>query len=136
LLEPDSKTFYFADPWAMEISAYGGTSRPVRLSEADLRRLRQTPARDRRSDGATVVLRVPGAPLCSVKPLHAGPNRARREAYAQCRSVIFGGELDIIYHHHRPDHLPGLPNGPPPGGSLFAIYDLGIKGLPEPRFAG
>ena len=51
---------------------------------------------------------------------------------------FFGGpNLDIIYFTTIGQiHLPGLPNDPPPGGSLFAIYDLGIKGLPEPRFAG
>lgn len=51
-------------------------------------------------------------------------------------SVVFGGP--------RPDILfvtsmakPPLPRFPGDGalrGSLFAIYDLGITGLPEPRF--
>ena len=51
-------------------------------------------------------------------------------------SVMFGGpKLDILFVTSMAK--PPLPRFPGDGllrGSLFAIYDLGIKGLPEPRF--
>ena len=52
-------------------------------------------------------------------------------------SVMFGGpNLDILYVTSMAK--PPLPRFPGDGrlrGSLFAIYGLGIKGIPEPRFA-
>ena len=51
-------------------------------------------------------------------------------------SVMFGGpNLDILFVTSMAK--PPLPRFPGDGvlrGSLFAIYDLGIKGVPEPRF--
>jgi len=53
-------------------------------------------------------------------------------------SVMFGGpDLDILYVTSMAK--PPLPRFPADGvlrGSLFAIYDLGIRGVPELRFAG
>ena len=53
-------------------------------------------------------------------------------------SVMFGGpDLDVLYVTSMAK--PPLPRFPGDGvlrGSLFAIYDLGIHGVPEPRFAG
>jgi L-arabinonolactonase len=50
--------------------------------------------------------------------------------------VMFGGpNLDILFITSMAK--PPLPRFPGDGrqrGSLFAIYDLGIRGLPEPRF--
>src|SRR5215831_5187954 len=51
-------------------------------------------------------------------------------------SVMFGGpNLDVLYVTSMAK--PPLPRFPGDGvqrGSLFAIYDLGIRGVPEPRF--
>ena len=53
-------------------------------------------------------------------------------------SVMFGGpNLDIFFVTSMAK--PPLPRFPGDGqlrGSLFAIYDLGMRGVPEPRFAG
>ena len=53
-------------------------------------------------------------------------------------SVMFGGpDLDILYVTSMAK--PPLPRFPGDGvlrGSLFAVYDLGVRGVPEPRFAG
>ena len=53
-------------------------------------------------------------------------------------SVMFGGpNLDIIYVTSMAK--PPLPRFPADGvlrGSVFTITGLGIRGLPEPRFAG
>lgn len=51
-------------------------------------------------------------------------------------SVMFGGpNLDILYvtSMARPP-LPRFPGDGVQRGSLFAIHDLGIRGVPEPRF--
>jgi len=52
--------------------------------------------------------------------------------------VMFGGpNLDVLYVTSMAK--PPLPRFPGDGvqrGSLFAIYDLAIRGVPEPRFAG
>jgi sugar lactone lactonase YvrE len=53
-------------------------------------------------------------------------------------SVMFGGpNLDILYVTSMAK--PPLPRFPGDGrlrGSLFAIHDLGVRGVAEPRFAG
>jgi L-arabinonolactonase len=142
---PDSKTFYFADSWAMEISAYDwdeatGTPSRKRTFVAFDKRQRETGV----PDGATVDAEgcLWSAAVFSGELRRFTPDgkleRAVQLPVRNVTSVIFGGpNLDIIYFTTIGQiHLPGLPNDPPPGGSLFAIYDLGIKGLPEPRFAG
>jgi L-arabinonolactonase len=51
-------------------------------------------------------------------------------------SVSFGGpKLDILFvtSMAKPP-LPRFPGDGPLRGSLFAIHDLGVTGLPEPRF--
>jgi L-arabinonolactonase len=51
-------------------------------------------------------------------------------------SVMFGGpNLDILFvtSMAKPP-LPRFPGDGPMRGSLFAIHDLGVRGLPEPRF--
>lgn len=51
-------------------------------------------------------------------------------------SVMFGGDnLDVLYATSIGMKTLGMEPGPD-GGSLFAIKGLGVKGKPEPRFAG
>jgi sugar lactone lactonase YvrE len=142
---PDDKTFYFADSWSMEISAYdwdeetGTPSRKRTFVQFD-KGQRETGV----PDGATVDAEgcVWSAAVFSGELRRYTPDgeleRAVTLPVRNVTSLIFGGpDLDIVYFTSIGQiHLPGLPNDGPPGGSLFAIYDLGIKGLPEPRFAG
>jgi L-arabinonolactonase len=52
-------------------------------------------------------------------------------------SVMFGGrDLDILYVTSISQTLSGKPSRDPAAGGLFAIHDLGVRGLPESRFAG
>jgi L-arabinonolactonase len=142
---PDDKTFYFADSWSMEISAYdwdaksGTPSRKRTFAAFDKsRRENGVP------DGATVDSEgyVWSAAVFSGELRRFAPNGKLERAVSlpvkNVTSLIFGGpNLDIIYFTSIGQiHLPGLPNDGPSGGSLFAIYGLGIKGVPEPRFAG
>ena len=52
-------------------------------------------------------------------------------------SLMFGGpELDILFVTTMAYRPPGLPPKPREAGHLFAITGLGVRGLPETRFAG
>lgn len=142
---PDNKTFYFSDSWSMEISAYDwdeatGTPSRKRTFVTFDKGQRETGV----PDGATVDAEgcFWSAAVFSGELRRYTPDgkleRAVKLPVRNVTSLIFGGpKLDIIYFTTIGQiHLPGLPNDPPPGGSLFAIHGLGIKGLPEPRFAG
>lgn len=142
---PDDRTFYFADSWSMEISAYDwdaatGTPKNKRtfVTFDKARRENGVP------DGATVDAEGylwSAAVLSGELRRYAPSGRLDRVVTLPVRNVTslsFGGpNLDIIYCTTIGEiHLPGLPNDGPSGGGLFAVRGLDIKGLPEPRFAG
>ena len=142
---PDDKTFYFADSWSMEISAYdwdakSGTPSRKRTFVAFDKSHRENGV----PDGATVDSEgyLWSAAVFSGELRRFAPDGKLERAVSlpvrNVTSLIFGGpNLDIIYFTSIGQiHLPGLPNDGPTGGSLFAIYGLGIEGVPEPRFAG
>ncbi len=52
-------------------------------------------------------------------------------------SVTFGGENhDLLYATSIGGALQGERDSSPRAGGLFVVADLGVRGLPEPRFAG
>ena len=52
-------------------------------------------------------------------------------------SVNFGGKnLDVLFVTTMGKGGEKYAATQPKGGGLFAVYDLGIKGVPEQRFAG
>lgn len=52
-------------------------------------------------------------------------------------SVMFGGpDLDVLYVTSASGALSGFSDHSPDAGGTFAVYGLGITGLPEPRFKG
>ncbi len=53
-------------------------------------------------------------------------------------SVMFGGpNFDVLYvTSMAKSPLPRFPGDGPRRGALFAIPDLGVRGVPEMRFAG
>ena len=52
-------------------------------------------------------------------------------------SIMFGGpNLDIAYVTSMAREVGGLPPREAEAGMLFAVYGLGVRGVPEPRFAG
>ena len=138
---PDDKTFYFTDSGPAEIGAY---DYDVATGQISNRRLF---AKVGWSDGGT----GDGAMVDSegylwTAHVYAGtiirfaPNGAVERIIEmpvkKVTSVMFGGpNLDILFVTSMAK--PPLPRFPGDGvlrGSLFAIYDLGIRGLPEPRF--
>lgn len=140
---PDGKTFYFADTWSGEIWAYdydletGGVSHRRTFAKVDT-------SRGGAADGSTVDAEgfLWNALVYDGRLIRYAPDgsvdRTIDMPVKKVTSVAFGGpNLDILYVTSMAK--PPLPRFPADGvlrGSLFAIHDLGIKGVPEPRFAG
>lgn len=140
---PDGETFYFADTWTGEIWAYdydldsGGVSNRRTFAKVDT-------SGGGAADGSTVDAEgcLWNALVYDGKLVRYTPDGAVERIIEmpvkKVTSVNFGGpNLDVLYVTCMAK--PPLPRFPGDGvlrGSLFAIYDLGIKGVPEPRFAG
>jgi sugar lactone lactonase YvrE len=138
---PDDKTFYFADSWSGEIWAYdydidtGSVSNRRTFTKIDT-------SRGGAADGSTVDAEgcLWNAQVYDSKIVRYTPDgkveRVIEMPVKKVTSVMFGGpKLDILYVTSMAK--PPLPRFPSDGvlrGSLFAIHDLGIKGVPEPRF--
>jgi sugar lactone lactonase YvrE len=146
---PDDRTFYFADSFRQELYRYdydidSGTLSNKRVFAST----RQDPGL---ADGSTVDAEgcVWNAQVISGHLVRYTPDgKVERRIGMPVRnitSVMFGGEnLDEIYvtsmgrviHPKTHDHFV-VENRPQFGaGSLFRIRGLGIRGLPEPKFAG
>jgi sugar lactone lactonase YvrE len=140
---PDGETFYFADTWTGEIWAYdydldsGGVSNRRTFAKVDT-------SGGGAADGSTVDAEgcLWNALVYDGKLVRYTPDGAVERIVEmpvkKVTCVNFGGpNLDVLYVTCMAK--PPLPRFPGDGvlrGSLFAIYDLGIKGVPEPRFAG
>jgi sugar lactone lactonase YvrE len=140
---PDGKTFYFADSWSGEIWAYDYD--PVSGKAANRRTFcRLDTSTGGAADGSTVDAEgfLWNAQVYDGKLIRYAPDgrvdRIIAMPVKKVTSVMFGGpRLDVLYvtsMAKRP--LPSTPEDGIARGSLFAIYDLGIKGIAEPRFAG
>jgi len=140
---PDGRTFYFTDTWSGEIWAYdydlatGGVSNRRTFAMVDT-------SNGGAADGATVDVEgcvwsalVYGGKLVRYTP-DGRVERIIDMPVKKVTSVMFGGpNLDILFVTSMAK--PPLPRFPGDGtlrGSLFAIYNLGVRGLPELRFAG
>lgn len=140
---PSGDTFYFSDTWTGEIWAYdydletGTVANRRTFAKVDT-------SGGGAADGATVDAEggVWNARVYDAKLVRHTPDGAVERVIEmpvkKVTSVMFGGpELDILFVTSMAK--PPLPRFPGDGvlrGSLFAIHDLGIRGVPEPRFAG
>ena len=138
---PDGATFYFADTWTGDIWAYdydqsnGAVSNRRTFVSVDR-------SRGGAADGSTVDAEgcLWNALVYDGRLVRYDPSgrvdRIIDMPVKKITSVMFGGlNLDILFVTSMAK--PPLPRFPGDGrlrGSLFAIYDLGIKGIPEPRF--
>jgi sugar lactone lactonase YvrE len=140
---PDGKIFYFADSWSGEIWAYdydlnsGKVSNKRTFTKIDT-------ATGGAADGSTVDAEgcLWNAQVYDGKLIRYAPDgsfdRVIEMPVKKVTSVMFGGpKLDVLYvtSMARPP-LPRFPGDGQLRGSLFAIRGLGIRGVPEPRFAG
>ncbi len=146
---PDDRTFYFADTFREELWAYdydietGAVSnRRVFASSRSLPGLYDGSTVD--AEGCVWNAMVIGGELVRYTP----DGEIERQIGMPVRnitSLIFGGEeLDVLYVtsmarvQHPAVHDRFAPELRPQfqAGSVFAVTGLGIRGLPEPRFAG
>lgn len=139
---PDGRTFYFTDSWSGQISAYDYDL--DNGSIANKRAFAKMTYDGGAFDGATVDAEggVWSAIVYVGKLIRYAPDgrvdRVIDMPVKKVTSVNFGGpNLDILYvtSMAKPP-LPRFPDDPQPRGALFAIHDLGVRGVPEPRFAG
>jgi L-arabinonolactonase len=146
---PDDRTFYFADTFQEEFWAYDYDLEKGTLSN---KRVFATTKEDEGvADGSTVDAEgcMWNAQLISGDLVRYAPDGSIERRIGMpvrnITSVIFGGErLDEIYvtsmarvkHPAVHDHFAKQAKPQFAAGALFRIKGLGIKGLPEPRFAG
>jgi L-arabinonolactonase len=138
---PDNSIFYFADSWSGEIWAYDYDIRTGTLAN---RRtfVRLDTSRGGAADGSTVDAEgyVWNAQVYDSKLIRYSPDgavdRVIEMPVKKVTSVMFGGpNMDILFVTSMAK--PPLPRFPSDGvlrGSLFAIRNLGIRGIPETRF--
>jgi L-arabinonolactonase len=138
---PDDKVLYFADTTRRRIYAYDydiatGAVRARRIF-ATFDKLRGYP------DGATVDEEgyVWSVEVYSGRLIRFDPNgvvdRIVGLPVQSTTSLIFGGaDLDVAYVTSMARPMGGEYHREREAGCLFAIYGLGVRGLPEPRFAG
>jgi sugar lactone lactonase YvrE len=140
---PDGRTFYFSDTWSGEIWAYdydldtGNVSDRRTFTKLDM-------STGGAADGSTVDAEgfLWNAQVYDGRLIRYAPDgsvdRVIEMPVKKVTSVNFGGpNLDILYvtSMAKPP-LPRFPADGVMGGSLFAIHDLGVRGIAEPRFGG
>jgi L-arabinonolactonase len=140
---PDGRTFYFTDSMRGEIYAYeydpatGGVG--TRRVLVNFRKL----GIDCAPDGCTVdtegylwsALCLAGK-IARIAP-DATVERTIEMPVEYVTSVMFGGErLDVLYVTSLSLALRGQAPKEANAGAVFAVYDLGVAGIPEPRFRG
>lgn len=138
---PDDTIFYFQDTWTGEIWAYdydietGAVSNRRTFAKVD-------GSNGGAADGSTVDAEgylwnalVYDGKLTRFAP-DGSVDRVIDMPVKKVTSVNFGGpDMDVLYVTSMAK--PPLPRFPGDGqlrGSLFAIYDMGIRGISEPRF--
>ena len=138
---PDNRTFYFTDTYDRQMYAY---DYDIETGAVANRRVFAS-ARDMAGtfDGATVDAEgyVWSALVFGGRILRFAPDgtldRVVPFPVRNLTSVMFvGPELDILFVTTMGRPMWGIPQKERDKGGLFAITGLGVKGLPEPRFAG
>ncbi len=138
---PDNRTFYFTDTYDKQMYAY---DYDIETGAVANRRVFAS-ARDMAGtfDGATVDAEgyVWSALVFGGRILRFAPDgtldRVVPFPVRNLTSVMFGGaDLDILFVTTMGRPMWGIPQKERDKGGLFAITGLGVKGLPEPRFAG
>jgi L-arabinonolactonase len=139
---PDDRTMYFADSRAETVFAYDFnldageiSNRRVFFSTRDI---------EGRCDGATVDTEgfywcalVHGGKIARVDPKGRFDRFIDMPVKHPTMCTFGGPDLDILYVTSAASMLSEAERASNPlAGALFAIRDLGVKGIPEPHFAG
>ncbi len=138
---PDDRIFYFADSWSGEIWAYD-----YDIATGTLANRRTFVTLERgptgAADGSTVDAEgyLWNAQVFDGLIVRYAPDGSRDRVIEmpvkKVTSVMFGGpDLDVLYVTSMAKQpLPRYPGDGVQRGALFAIRDLGVRGIPEPRF--
>jgi L-arabinonolactonase len=138
---PDNRTFYCADSvsriiWAWDYDLATGTV-------SNKREFVKVKGMGGVPDGASVdaegnywSVMAGGGKIACFKPDGTLARTVEVPSVPIVTSVMFGGDnLDVMYTTSIGTKALGMEPGPD-GGALLAIKGLGVKGKPEPRFAG
>lgn len=138
---PDNKVFYFCDSYDNIMYAYDYDIERGTISNQ--RPFASTKDYPGTFDGSTVDAEgyVWNAHVFGGRIIRYAPDgsidRMIEFPVRNLTSVMFGGKnLDILYVTSMGRPMKGVPQKEPEAGGVFAVYGLGVKGLPEPRFAG
>ena len=140
---PDGRTFYFADTYTREIWAYDYNTETG--AAANRRVFCSFPAIGLKGlpDGATVDAEgfVWSVSVYEGKLARFAPDgeldRVVGLPVESTTSLSFGGPgLDVAYVTSMARAVKGVSPKEREAGALFAVHGLGVRGLPEPRFAG
>src|SRR5579862_183245 len=137
---PDNRTFYCSDSVSRTIAAYDYDVASGKVSNK--RQFAQIKGLGGVPDGATIDADgnmwsciAGGSKIVCFAP-DGQIARTVEVPVPIITSVMFGGDnLDALYATSIGMKTLGMEPGPD-GGALFAITGLGVKGKPEPRFAG
>ncbi len=138
---PDDTTFFCADSERATIYAYDYDIETGAV--ANRRVFTSTEAMAGHPDGATVDSEgylwsalIFGGQVVRYRP-DGSVDRMVKVPVEYVTSVTFGGpDLDVLYITSNAGPMSGRPAQEPEAGGLFAIFGLGVTGLPEPRFGG
>jgi sugar lactone lactonase YvrE len=140
---PDGRTFYFADTWTRDIWAYDYDTATGKATNR--RTFCSFPGSGLKGlpDGATVDSEgfLWSASVYEGKLVRFAPDGSLDRCVGlpveSTTSLSFGGpNLDIAYVTSMARTVKGVPPKEREAGGLFAVYGLGVRGLPEPRFRG
>lgn len=137
----DDETFYFGDSehkviWAYDYDIATGDVSNKRLHVSDRNHARTVDGATVDSEGFLWNAKVLGGRIIRYAP-DGSVDREIDVPVRNVTSVMFGGlNLDVLYFTSMAKAVRGVPTTQPGAGGLFAIYGLGVKGLPETRFAG
>jgi len=138
---PDGATLYVADSNARVIHAYDYDTRTgAAANRRDFYRLPDTTAQP---DGATVdadghvwSAQFDGGCIARIAPDGTVVSTVELPVRWVASVMFGGGDLDVLFVTSIGGEELGQRDPSPEAGRVFAIHDLGISGLPEPRFTG
>jgi L-arabinonolactonase len=138
---PDNRTFYCGDSehkviWAYDYEIESGDIANKRLFVSDKDFARTVDGATVDSEGYIWNAKVFGGRIVRYGP-DGSVDRVIEVPVRNVTSVMFGGkDLDILYFTSMGRPMRGIAPTQTGAGGLFAISGLGVKGLPETRFAG
>ncbi|NVO25432.1 SMP-30/gluconolactonase/LRE family protein [Donghicola mangrovi] len=138
---PDNRTFYYGDTeqgvlWASDYDLSNGTSSNRRVFARDAGFAGLVDGATVDAEGYVWNAKVLGGRLVRYAP-DGSVDRVIQMPVRNVTSVAFGGpDLDILFVTSMAKPVRGVVNTQHGAGGVFAVSGLGVRGIPETRFAG